>query len=86
MTIRNRIAENPPAVGSASTETPLLLCEKLAAKRLGVSLSYLRKARCEGTVGDRTPAPPFVRIGGRVLYPAEDLRMWVKELERRTVI
>ncbi|MDR1021234.1 MAG: hypothetical protein LBL73_10790 [Synergistaceae bacterium] len=86
MTIRNRITENPPVIGYASSENPLLLNEKLAAKQLGLSLSFLRKSRCEGTVGGRTPAPPFVRIGGRVMYPAEDLRMWVKDLERRTVI
>jgi hypothetical protein len=86
MSIRNRIADNPPVISNTTEESPLLLSEKQAAKKAGLSLSYLRKSRCEGTIGNRTPAPPFVRIGGRVLYPEEDLRLWVKALERRAVI
>ena len=59
----------------------LLLDEKQAARYLGVSLSYLRKSRSEGAPGDRTPAPPFVRVGGRCLYRRSDLDMWVNDLE-----
>ena len=63
----------------------LLLNERQAAKFLGVSLSYLRKSRSEGSPGNRTPAPPFVRVGGRCLYRADDLRDWVDTLEVRRV-
>lgn len=65
---------------------PLLLDEKTTARYLGVSLSFLRKARSEGTPGNRTPAPPFVRVGGRCLYRRTDLDDWVAGLETRRVI
>jgi hypothetical protein len=55
---------------------PLMLDESKAATVLGVSVSFLRKSRCEGykkvtlgTVNDEETAPPFVKIGGRVKYP-----------------
>jgi hypothetical protein len=84
MTLKNRYAENAP---TASVEAaPLLLNEKETAKRLGVSLSFLRKARCEGAHHNRTESPPFVRLGGRVYYPREDLLDWLAGLARRTVI
>ena len=63
----------------------LLLDEKQAASYVGVSLSYLRKACSEGNPGDRTPAPPFVRVGGRVYYRRTDLELWVNDLETRRV-
>jgi hypothetical protein len=65
---------------------PLLLDEHKTAAFLGVSLSYLRKSRCEGTVGNRTEAPPFVRVGGRVLYKAATLETWVAALSERATI
>ena len=73
-------------IASRSRETidwaslPLLIGEKLAAVILGVSLSYLRKSRSEGTRHNRTPAPPFVRIDGRCYYRVADLRDWVNDL------
>ena len=62
---------------------PLLLDEKRAAEYLGVSLSYLRKSRSEGSPGNRTPPPPFVKIDGRVFYRCSDLDQWVAGLEAR---
>jgi hypothetical protein len=59
---------------------PLLLDEKRAAELLGVSLSSLRKARCEGQHGLRTAMPPYVRVGGRILYRRDDLIQWVASL------
>jgi hypothetical protein len=84
VTVRNRIAEQPPVLDE--TTLPLLLTEKEACRHLGLSLSFLRKARCEGVHHNRTEAPPFIPIGGRIYYATEDLRMWVKNLARRTVI
>ena len=69
-----------------TVDTGLLLDEKEAAQFLGVSLSYLRKARSEGSPGGRTPAPPFVRIGRRCLYRRADLEQWVKSLASQRVI
>jgi hypothetical protein len=72
---------------------PLMLNESEAAKMAGVSVSFLRKSRCEGckkvtleTVNDEESAPPFVKIGGRVKYPTRDLQEWAARLTRRRVI
>jgi hypothetical protein len=64
----------------------LLLDEKKTARLLGVSLSYLRKSRGDGTIRGRTPAPPFVYVGNRVYYRTTDLKAWVEGLAGRTVI
>jgi hypothetical protein len=84
VSIANRILAEAPSVDRNSLQ--LLLDEKKAARMLGVSLSYLRKSRCEGTVHDRTPAPPFVYVGGRVYYRTNDLKAWVEKLTGRAVI
>ena len=72
---------------------PLMLDEARAAAVLGMSVSFLRKSRCEGckkvtldTVNDEETAPPFVKIGGRVKYPTRDLQEWAARLTRRRVI
>jgi len=77
MTIAKRIANQVPDIGS---NTPLLVKEKEAAECLGVSLSYLRKSRCEGTRKRKTPAPPFVRIDDSIYYRRDDLKAWVDGL------
>ena len=74
-----------PTASVETTFQPALLDEKQAAKYLGVSLSYLRKSRSEGAPGNRTPAPPFVRLDGRVKYKLDTLKAWVDELEERRV-
>lgn len=91
MTIRSRMEKLPPAVNWDAL--PLLLDEVEAAAALGVSLSFLRKSRCEGckkatlkTANDEDSTPPFVKIGGRVKYPSKDLRQWADELPRKRVI
>jgi hypothetical protein len=84
LTIANRIPEQTPIVDCGTLQ--LLLDEKKAARLLGVSLSYLRKSRCEGTIRDRTPAPPFVYVGKRIYYRASDLKDWVAALVGRAVI
>ena len=72
---------------------PLMLNESEAAKMAGVSVSFLRKSRCEGckkvtleTVNDEESAPPFVKIGGCIKYPTSDLQEWAAGLTRRRVI
>ena len=72
--------------GTELPQMPLLLTEKQTAQFLGVSLSYLRKARSEGAPGKRTPAPSFVRVDGRVYYRAADLAAWVNDLATQRVI
>ena len=75
-----------PIQHDAILDLPRLFDEKRATQYLGVSLSYLRKARSEGSPGGRTQAPPFVRVGGRCLYRRSDLDAWVDGLESRGVV
>jgi hypothetical protein len=74
----------PPAVNWDTL--PLMLDENKAASALGVSISYLRKSRCEGLLKHRTPAPPFVAVGGRRYYRTADLKSWVDNLVSQRVI
>ena len=74
-----------PIIHQDTTELPLLFDERHASQFLGVSMSYLRKSRSEGSPGNRTPAPPFVKVGGRCLYRRTDLEAWVNNLEARRV-
>jgi hypothetical protein len=76
--------ETPPLVEWG--KLPLMLDENNAASALGVSVSYLRKARCEGLLKHRTPAPPFVAVGGRRYYRTTDLKSWVDNLVPQQVI
>ena len=65
-------AVTPPQIAAR------LLGEAEAAKYLGVSRSYLRKARMDGAVGNRTPGPPFIRFGTMVRYDRADLDTWIE--------
>ncbi len=49
---------------------------KQAAAYVGVSKSYLDKARCYGG------GPTFVKLGTTVIYRSEDLDAWVAENRR----
>jgi hypothetical protein len=84
MIIQTRSTDNFRAVDWDAL--PLLLDEKRTARVLGVSLSFLRKSRSEGTRFERTPAPPFVYVGGRVYYRLGDLKDWVDDLDGRTAV
>lgn len=55
-----------------------LLSTTEAADRLGVSVSFLNKARCTGD------GPPFVKIGARVSYDPADLAAWLAGQKRTT--
>ena len=57
-----------------------LFDEQQAAACLGVSVSYLRKSRSEGAHHQRTPAPPFVRVEGRIYYRHSALVVWLSGL------
>jgi hypothetical protein len=79
-----------------SAVLPQLLSEKAAAAYLGVSVPFLRRARCTGAPGGRTGGPLFVRMtgfglkngknNGRILYAKDDLDNWLANLERRRVV
>ena len=84
MTLRKRIADQPPAFGIHTG--PMLLDEKMAAELLGVSISYLRKARCNGACKQQAPGPEFKKRGKRVFYTREALVDWVNGLPQKQVI
>jgi hypothetical protein len=54
-----------------------LLDEFAAAARIGMSVQFLRAARCRGTLGNGTPAPPYLHIGRSVRYDPVDLDAWL---------
>jgi hypothetical protein len=84
-TVANRVTAKPPTL-VPNEQIPQLLDEKQAAAWLGVSVVYLRRARSCGTTGRRTPAPPFVRVGGRVYYRRADLEKWVGNLRAQEAV
>lgn len=59
--------------------TPTLLPETEAAHYIGMSVAYLRMDRCRGRVGNRTPGPPFLKLGRSVRYDVRDLDAWLAE-------
>jgi len=53
--------------------------EKAAAIYLDMSVSWLRQSRMDCNRGNRTAAPPFVRVGRAVKYLRDDLDTWLKK-------
>ena len=84
--IPKKISDRPVTSTGDVSSMPLLFTEQAAAAFLGVSASYLKKSRMEGRIKDRTGAPPFVRVRGRVFYRRADLEAWVAGLEARRVV
>ena len=60
-------------------ETSRVLIEKQAAWYIAMSVSFLRQSRMNGDRRNRTPGPPFVRIGRSIRYRVEDLDRWLLE-------
>jgi hypothetical protein len=84
MSVKSYIAESTPTLDWSTL--PLMLDEKTTSKIIGVSVSFLRKSRCEGARKHRTSAPPFVCVGGRRYYRTADLKSWVDSLVTQQVI
>ena len=55
---------------------PALLNEHGAAAYIGLSVAFLRAARCRG-LSDRTPSPPYLKLGRAVRYDRADLDAWL---------
>lgn len=56
-----------------TTEYKKVLSEIETAEYIGMSRSFLRQSRMEGNRTNRTPAPPFVKIGRSIHYITDDL-------------
>ena len=65
---------------------PKLINEKETAQYIGMSTAFLRQARCDGQIGNRTPGPPYYKIGRAVRYSIEDLDRWLEENKRINVV
>jgi hypothetical protein len=59
-----------------------ILTEMQAAPYIGMSRSFLRQSRMNGRRSTRTAGPPFLKIGRKVLYLADDLDAWLLEHRR----
>ena len=57
-----------------------------AAIYIGMSDSFLRQSRMDGDRENRTPAPPYIRIGRRAIrYLREDLDFWLEQFREDVV-
>ena len=58
---------------------PELMDEGPAADYLDMSVAFLRAGRCHGIVGNRTPTPPYLKIGRSIKYDRRDLDAWLAD-------
>ena len=58
---------------------PELLDEGPSAEYIGMSIAFLRSGRCKGIVGNRTPPPPYLKLGRSIKYDRRDLDQWLAE-------
>lgn len=61
---------------------PAALKEMEAARYIGMSRSFLAQARMDGQRTNRTPAPPFIKIGRSVRYLRQDLDNWLLQFRK----
>jgi len=73
------VQDKTPLTGFGRPSNHRLLTEKQAAPYIGMSRSFLRQSRMNGKRQNRTSGPPFLKIGRKVLYLAEDLDVWLLE-------
>jgi predicted DNA-binding transcriptional regulator AlpA len=66
----------------AQSQLPRALSEKEASTYIGMSRSFLAQSRMDGQRKNRTPAPPFIKIGRAVRYLREDLDNWLSQFDR----
>ncbi len=53
-----------------------------AAHYICMSRSYLAQSRMDGQRANRTPAPPFIKIGKSVRYLKDDLDRWLDSFQK----
>ncbi|MBW8189674.1 DNA-binding protein [Neiella marina] len=62
--------------------TKNVLTEAEASHYICMSRSFLRQARMDGNRLNRTPAPPFIKIGRSIRYMKGDLDNWLSSFQR----
>ncbi len=76
------VQDKTPLIPFGRSPKHQLLTEKQAAPYIGMSRSFLRQSRMNGKRQNRTAGPPFLKIGRKVLYLADDLDDWLQEHRR----
>ena len=61
---------------------PHALTEQEAAHYLSMSRSFLRQGRMNGDRENRTPTPPYLKIGRSVRYLKQDLDTWLEQFRQ----
>ncbi len=61
-------------------EMDYLMTTEEVAQMIGMSTSYLDKARSQGTRGKSWPAPKHVEFTSKSLYKASTVQRWIKAL------
>jgi predicted DNA-binding transcriptional regulator AlpA len=69
-------------VSVKNTSNKRALTEIETSVYIGMSRSFLRQSRMDGQRQNRTPAPPFIKIGRSVRYLLEDLDNWLNNFHR----
>lgn len=59
-----------------------VLTERETSAYIGMSRSFLRQSRMDGHGANRTPAPPFIKIGRSVRYLIEELDAWLDQFHK----
>lgn len=60
----------------------LAFTEKQASDYLSLSRSFLRQGRMNGNRVNRTPTPPYYKIGRSVRYKKSDLDQWLEQFRQ----
>ena len=64
------------------TELSHALTEQQAAQYINYSRSFLRQGRINGDRENRTPTPPYLKIGRSVRYLKQDLDTWLNKFRQ----
>ncbi len=67
---------------TSSSNSTRALTEIQAASYIGMSRSFLAQSRMDGHRENRTPAPPFIKIGRSVRYLLDDLNDWLDQFQK----
>ena len=80
---KSKLPDESPTLGYlAPPPSKRALKDKEASAYIGMSISWLRHGRIEGSRLDRIPRPRFIKIGQSVRYLIEDLDAWLENFQR----
>lgn len=74
--VANIAASNHSEYEAMATK-PELLGEIAAADFIAMSVPFLQAGRSRGITGNRTPTPPYLKLGRLVKYDVRDLETWL---------